>query len=150
MLVTQRTELAACMARQAHKGQIDRDGKPHFEHCERVAERVSAEFDDDYELGKNAIIAAYLHDTLEDTMLTYGDIEKEFGDVIATAVVALTHLDGEETYRQFIMRAAKNPIARVVKVADIQDNLSRKDAKSFHKNELYLWALDYLQNYSCN
>lgn len=147
------------MARQAHKGQIDRDGKPHFVHCERVAVRVAA--GSGYEQGKivlrshrcgvqfltNAIITAYLHDTLEDTMLTYSEIESEFGEVIATAVVALTHLDGEETYRQFIIRAARNPIARVVKVADIQDNLGRKDAKSFHKHDLYLWALDYLQNY---
>lgn len=159
MIVTQITEKAERVARLAHKGQIDRDGKPHFEHCERVAVRVAAGAG--YEQGKivlrssecgmqfltNTIVVAYLHDTLEDTALTYGEIEKEFGAVVATAVVALTHLDGEETYRQFIIRAARNPIARVVKIADIQDNLGRKDAKSFHKHDLYLWALDYLQNY---
>lgn len=148
MIVTQRTEQAACMAQQAHKGQIDRDGKPHFDHCRRVADRINANSTrENYEKLRDYIVVAFLHDTLEDTALTYGEIESNFGDVIATAVVALTHLDGDETYRQFIIRAARNPIARVVKVADIQDNLSRKDAKSFHKHDLYLWALDYLQNY---
>jgi (p)ppGpp synthase/HD superfamily hydrolase len=146
MLVTQRTEQAAIMAKKAHAGQIDRDGKNHYEHCERVARRVTGTNVSNYETSANAVIAAYLHDTLEDTALTYGEIERDFGEEIATAVLALTHLDGDENYKEYVIRVGRNPIARVVKIADIQDNLGRKDAKSFYKHDLYLWALDYLQN----
>ena len=128
------------MAESAHEGQIDRDGIEHFEHCARVAQRVADESGTE-----SAIIVAYLHDTLEDTTLIYGDIEQQFGGEIADAVLAMTHLHNE-TYEQFTERACKNQIARQVKIADILDNLGRKDAKLFRKHDVYMWALNHLRS----
>jgi guanosine-3',5'-bis(diphosphate) 3'-pyrophosphohydrolase len=156
MLVTQRTEQAACMAKKAHAGQIDRDGNPHFAHVERVAFLVAKAHG--YEQGTvtlasrangktfitNCIAAAYLHDTLEDTELTYSDILSEYGQDIANAVLALTRMDGE-SFEAFTMRCDENPIARVVRLHDMLDNMARIDDKMRKQEKLYLWAIAYLQ-----
>lgn len=112
-------ELARAIAVVAHAGQTRKGtGEPYFNHVERVAENVQ---------GWRARTIAYLHDTIEDT-----DIEVEtlitlgFPEDIVQDVLALTrHAYGEETYHEFIERAAKgNRDVRAVKLADIRDNLS--------------------------
>jgi len=68
-------------------------------------------------------IAAVLHDVVEDTPVTLDDLEKEgfHADVVA-AVDALTKRKGESRI-EAATRAAANPIARVVKLADVKDNM---------------------------
>ncbi len=132
--------MASELAERAHRGQMDRDGKPHFDHCERVAKRVA----DDGGVTEHVVVA-YLHDVLEDTNVQYGEIEQGFGVLVADAVAALTHLDECESYKQYIVKAGSNAIARAVKIADIHDNLGRlHDAKSLKRQDMYLWALEYL------
>ena len=67
---------------------------------------------------------AWLHDVLEDTNVTRKDLEAaEFPTEVIEAVVAITRNDGE-TYLDYIQRCKRNPLARMVKIADIRDNLS--------------------------
>jgi hypothetical protein len=106
-------EKAIALAAQAHAGQRDKEGLCYILHPLRVMMRVQ----DD-----SARIVAVLHDTLEDTSLTEADLRREgFSDEIIAAVKVVTH-DKDEPYADYVVRCASNPIARQVKLADLEDN----------------------------
>jgi len=68
-------------------------------------------------------ICALLHDVLEDTSVTMGDLRRAgHGDEVLQTLEALTRRKGED-YAEFIERVAKNGLARRVKLADLADNL---------------------------
>jgi hypothetical protein len=103
---------AIMLATKLHRGQSDKAGLPYILHPLRVMLACKSDSEK---------IAAILHDTVEDCGLEFGFVEKRFGKEIADAVDALTRRD--ETYAEFIERCAENPIARVVKMADLHDNM---------------------------
>lgn len=105
---------ALIFATRAHAGQRRNGGDAYIVHPIRVSHSV--ETDDQR-------IIALLHDTIEDTAVTYEDIEREFGKTIAEAVECLTHREGED-YRDYIGRVLKNEDAIAVKIADICDNMA--------------------------
>ncbi|MDU0344021.1 HD domain-containing protein [Bosea rubneri] len=112
-------ERAIEIAAAAHASQTDKAGAPYISHPLRVALGFIRAGDEE-----RAIIAV-LHDVIEDSALTAADLRREgFSQAIVEAVEALTR-PNEETYRDFILRAASNELARPVKVADLKDNLSR-------------------------
>jgi guanosine-3',5'-bis(diphosphate) 3'-pyrophosphohydrolase len=104
---------AIMLATQAHAGQVDKGRQPYILHPLRVMLACKTE---------DERIAAVLHDTVEDTEVTSYQIMRQFGFVIEDAVGALTRRI-DEAYPAFIERCAANPIARVVKLADIADNM---------------------------
>jgi (p)ppGpp synthase/HD superfamily hydrolase len=68
-------------------------------------------------------MTAVLHDVVEDTTVTIDDLRaKGFPPEVLDAVLALTKTDGEKRIAA-ANRAAANPIARVVKLADVTDNM---------------------------
>ena len=68
-------------------------------------------------------MAAVLHDVVEDTPVTLDDLRAErFPVQVIEAIQALTKLPGE-TRLEAARRAAQHPIARVVKLADVKDNM---------------------------
>ncbi len=107
-------EDAILLAVQAHRGQVEKAGQPYILHLLRVMFRVDSE---------QERMVAVLHDLVEDTHYTLDDL-RALGyppDVLA-ALDGLTRRP-DETYEQFIERAAANPLARRVKLADLEDNL---------------------------
>src|SRR5210317_1345563 len=66
--------LAYDYALQHHEGQKRNSGKPYFEHCLAVVQILAS-----WGMDHNTVIAGLLHDTIEDTEATYGDIEERFG-----------------------------------------------------------------------
>jgi (p)ppGpp synthase/HD superfamily hydrolase len=107
-------ESAIQLAAKAHAGQQDKAGKPYILHPIRVMLSVSTTEEQ---------IAAILHDTVEDTSVTFEQLsEAGFSAEIISAVRALTKLDGESRV-EAARRAVKHPIARQVKLADVKDNL---------------------------
>ena len=118
------------LAEKWHEGMTDKYGNPYFEHLERVANRVrEMEYDmvDETSEINLYIAAAYLHDVIEDTEYTLGELTEKFGEVIAEAVKLLTR-DNEETYADYVIGIKKSvflegKIARVVKLADLFDHL---------------------------
>ena len=76
------------MAREAHKGQLRKDGRsPYVTHCVSAADiTVDMGLDDD------SIVAALLHDIIEDTSLTHADIARQFGSAVADIVEGVTKL----------------------------------------------------------
>lgn len=136
-------ERAIKIALDAHEGDKDKAGETYIRHPLRVMDAVETE---------EARIAAVLHDVVEDGDRTLQDIEDEFGPDIRDAVDALTKRKAEgESYMEFVERAAANPIAREVKIADIEDNmdltrLDSVDESVIRKQETYHRARIKLQD----
>lgn len=109
---------ARYVAQHIHHGKSDYGGNDYFGgHVESVAERVSNNGGD-----TDAIIVAYLHDVLEDSNLNPGELEKIFPPRIVEAVSLLTHERSDEQYYEYMERLSSNPLAFVVKVAEVEDN----------------------------
>ena len=107
-------EHAIQIAARAHAGQVDRAGQPYILHPLRVMLAVK---------GQDERIAAVLHDVVEDTAITMDDLRSEgFPKEVLNAILALTKTKGE-TRLAAAARAAANPIARAVKLADVADNM---------------------------
>jgi (p)ppGpp synthase/HD superfamily hydrolase len=116
---------AILMATQAHAGQVRRyENDPYIVHPLRVARTVAFRGHDE-----DTVIAAILHDTLEDTNLDPRAIDEQFGGHVLSLVRQLTDPakpeDGNRAARMEINRehAAKaSPQAQTVRVADLMDN----------------------------
>lgn len=130
---------AITFAATFHAGQVDKAGEPYILHPLRVM--LSCKSEDER-------IAAVLHDVVEDCDVGLDRIGWCFGNIIADAVDCLTRRKGED-YTAFIGRCGANPIARVVKMADLRDNmdLSRmpevtaKDMERYNKYGVALMRL---------
>ncbi len=117
---------AVSFAARAHRNQIRKDGRtPYFAHPVRVALTVRVVFGCDDPV---ALLAALLHDTIEDTTTDYDDIADRFGAEVATCVATLTkNMALPESPREaaYDAQLAAGPWqARLVKLADQFDNLS--------------------------
>lgn len=111
--------LAQLWAWVLHSGQVDKAGCIYLGHPRRVARTVEVwGFDDEYQT------VAWLHDVLEDADLTWGeqrDLLGLFPVAVRSALRAITHPKGE-SYSRYLDRVVANPIATVVKYADLLDN----------------------------
>src|SRR5690348_1872985 len=88
---TGRVEQAVQLGKKAHEGQRRRSGETYFSHPVAVAHMLS-------DLGADAdtIIAALLHDTIEDTALTLPEIDKRFGGSVAMLIDGVTKLNSSD------------------------------------------------------
>jgi (p)ppGpp synthase/HD superfamily hydrolase len=148
------------LALTAHVGQTDEDGLPHIVHALEVMFGVkkileTSEEKLDYTL-EELMIAAVLHDTVEDTFVTLALIEVQFGKRIRDLVDGVTRRglgkgETKEFYRDFIYRTKTNPGSRIIKIADLTHNYGRcfKIKKASWRDKLefkYSAALAVLNN----
>jgi GTP pyrophosphokinase len=113
-------------AEQAHGDQIRRSGDPYITHPLAVAIILA-------ELGMDTttLVAALLHDTVEDTPYTLVDVRRDFGEDVEHLVDGVTKLDkikyGEaaeaETIRKMVVAMARDPRVLVIKLADRLHNM---------------------------
>ena len=107
-------EMATQIAIKAHKGQVDKGGHDYIYHPLRVEAKCNS---------LEGKIVALLHDTVED-----GGIAAEyllmrgFPQNIVDAVLSVSRKERED-YFDFIQRCKENPIGRVVKIHDLEDNM---------------------------
>ncbi|MHA6787797.1 HD domain-containing protein [Pseudomonas sp. FP2300] len=133
-------ERAISICAQAHEGQVDKGGSPYVLHPLKVMLRLAHD---------QERIVAVLHDVVEDTAVTLADLRNEgFSEAVVGAIDSLTKREGE-TYQAFIERAARDPIARRVKLADLAENsdlsrISEPSQKDLDRLEKYRKATDYL------
>ena len=117
MIYTEKTKKAMNICFQAHKNQMDKSGVPYVFHPFHVAEYMKDE---------DSTITALLHDVVEDTDWTFERLQEEsFGENVIEALRLLTHKDGifsEEDYLKYVAALKENPIARAVKIADLEHN----------------------------
>jgi GTP pyrophosphokinase len=113
-------------AEACHRGQLRKSGDPYITHPLAVATILA-------ELGMDTttLVAALLHDTVEDTGLSLEDINKEFGTEVAHLVDGVTKLDKvkfgaaaeAETIRKMVVAMARDPRVLVIKLADRLHNM---------------------------
>jgi hypothetical protein len=112
-LVARARSLAICV----HRGQSEWGGNPFVDHPARVAKLVASAG-----MRPEVIAAAWLHDGVEDTTLSMGEITMLCGDEVAGIVAVLTRKAGV-SYTTFVALCAEHPDGSVVKLADVVDHL---------------------------
>ncbi|MGH3245242.1 MAG: HD domain-containing protein, partial [Trebonia sp.] len=117
---------AYAVADHWHSGQVRKSGAPYITHPLAVAILLA-----DIGMDTTTLAAALLHDTVEDTGLTIGQVKAEFGAEVAVLVDGVTKLDGSrwgdhaegETFRKMILAASIDLRVLVIKLADRVHNL---------------------------
>lgn len=103
------------IAIKAHSGQKDKVGDPYILHPLRIMMKMDSE--------EERIVAA-LHDVVEDSDITLDDLrEAGFSQSILEAVDCLTRRDKED-YEDYVKRASTSPLAKKIKIADLEDNMN--------------------------
>ncbi len=113
-------------ARQQHEGQFRKSGDEYITHPLAVASILA-----DLGMDTTTLVAALLHDTIEDTEYTLEQVRADFGEEVALLVDGVTKLDkvklGDsakaETIRKMVVSTAKDPRVLVVKLADRLHNM---------------------------
>lgn len=124
----------------AHRGQTDKAGLPYILHALRVMFACE---------GQSTQIVAVLHDVIEDSDWTPDILRSEdASDTIIAALDTVTRRQ-DETYSEFIGRAAQNEIGCAVKIADLNDNLdlsriANPTQADFTRADRYRAALEQL------
>jgi len=121
------------IAERMHRGQMRKSGEPYITHPLAVAQILA-------ELGMDTttLVAALLHDTVEDTSYTLPALRDEFGPDIALLVDGVTKFDKGffgadaevETIRKMLVRAGQDVRVLVIKLADRLHNMRTIDARS--------------------
>ena len=120
-------------------------------------ERVASKFD----WGAKEWIVAYLHDVIEDNVMTFGEVSKllfdssnsineDLEDICDILINVNAITKRKETYDEYIKRIEKYKIAKNVKLADLYDNCFRPLNKNITNNDVkrinkYLESIMYLQ-----
>ncbi|MCK4503466.1 MAG: HD domain-containing protein [Desulfuromonadales bacterium] len=135
-----RVEQAFNDARSSHEGQMRKSGEPYVFHPLRVAHLAARHWMD-----FPSVIAALLHDVVEDTPVTLADVRGEYGDEVAHLVDGLTKVESElmsrddlkkETYKKTMLVAIDDIRVLCLKFWDRIDNLKTIDALLPHKQKL--------------
>src|SRR5690606_21048736 len=106
-------ELALKTALEVHEGQVDKGGSAYILHPIRIMTQMTTD---------EERIVALLHDCVEDSdSFNLSRVEELFGSTVAAAVDAISKRRGE-TYEAYLERVRANPVARAVKLADLNDN----------------------------
>ena len=143
----QRVRDAYTLAAEAHKNQRRKTGEPYIIHPIAVARIVAEEL----ELGANPVIAAFLHDVVEDTDYTIEDIRERFGDDVAFLVGVVTKQKKDkyeqskqvDNYRQILSSVQYDVRAILIKLADRLHNMRTLDSMRPDKQMKIAGETDY-------
>lgn len=116
------------IAVKAHRHQTDKYGAPYILHPLRVMQ-----------LGRTdeERIVGVLHDVVEDTEWTFGDLRKEgFSEKIIAALDCVTKRSDDEDYDEFVARTRTNKLATRVKLNDLTDNMDIRRMKEVKEKDL--------------
>src|SRR6185312_1924322 len=133
-------EKAYAVARAAHSGQYRQSGDPYITHPLAVA-KILAE----WHLDAQALIAAILHDVVEDTPTTKTEISKKFGKQVAELVDGVSKIDRiefatlqhaqAENFRKMLLAMARDVRVILIKLADRLHNMRTLEAVPPEKQE---------------
>ena len=140
MIYTALTKKAMRIAFEAHKEQTDKTGIPYIYHPIHLAEQM---------VDESTTCVALLHDVIEDTDMTFEQLQAEgFTPEIIAALRLMTHEEGVP-YMDYVSEIKKNPIAAKVKLADLKHNsdftrLDQIDEKALIRAKKYQKAIELL------
>ena len=143
----QRIRAAYALATEAHKEQRRKTGEPYIIHPIAVAHIIAEEL----ELGANPVIAAFLHDVVEDTPYTIDNIRERFGDDVAFLVGVVTkqkkekydHSKQVDNYRQILASVEFDIRALLIKLADRLHNMRTLESMRPDKQMKIAGETDY-------
>ncbi len=132
----------------AHRGQYRKSGEPYITHPLAVASILSQ-----WRLDAQGLAAALLHDVMEDTSVTKGELEKKFGKPVADMVDGVSKLDQiefdsreeaqAESFRKMLLAMARDVRVILIKLADRLHNMRTLDAMAqAHKKRIAKETLD--------
>jgi guanosine-3',5'-bis(diphosphate) 3'-pyrophosphohydrolase len=131
-------KLAYKVANKAHSGQFRKSGEPYIHHPLSVALILA-----DLKLDYFCIVAAILHDCIEDTSLTKEDVQTQFGEQVAHIVEGVSKLTNleftsssqkqAENFQKLILAMSKDMRVMVIKLADRLHNMRTLDSMSNEK-----------------
>ena len=132
----------------AHRGQYRKSGEPYITHPLAVASILSQ-----WRLDAQGLAAALLHDVMEDTSVTKGELEKKFGKPVADMVDGVSKLDQiefdsreeaqAESFRKMLLAMARDVRVILIKLADRLHNMRTLDAMAqSHKKRIAKETLD--------
>lgn len=114
------------VATKTHAGQQDKAGAPYLLHVLRVMMRLD---------NMDEKIVALLHDVVEDSEVTFEELANEgFPKKILKAVELLTKTENK-SYEDYIQEIKMNELARVVKLADLKDNMNISRLKNLTEHD---------------
>lgn len=135
---------ALTIALNTHRDQKDKGGRPYISHPLRVCAKCQR---------PDAKLVALLHDVLEDGTRPQDIVLSElkdygFPESVLSALLAITK-KSEESYHAYIRRVGENPLAVIVKIHDLEDNLNLSRLPSVSEADLprinkYIDAYRYL------
>jgi GTP diphosphokinase / guanosine-3',5'-bis(diphosphate) 3'-diphosphatase len=135
-----KVEAALDLATASHEGQTRQSGEPYITHPLAVA-RILAR----WHLDHQALVAALLHDVVEDTQTTKDDIARQFGKAVAELVDGVSKLDKlqfatleeaqAENFRKMLLAMARDVRVILIKLADRLHNMRTLGAVSQSKQE---------------
>src|SRR5579862_8815447 len=144
-------EQAYAVARAAHSGQYRQSGEPYITHPLAVA-KILAE----WHLDAQALMAALLHDVVEDTLTTKSEIAKRFGKAVAELVDGVSKIDRiefatlqhaqAENFRKMLLAMARDVRVILIKLADRLHNMRTLDAVPSEKLVILIKLADRLHN----
>ena len=143
----ERLRAAFEFAREAHSPQRRKSGEPYIIHPVNVARIVAEEL----ELGADPIIAAFLHDVVEDTPYTIEDIKERFGENVAFLVGVVTKEKKDkyvqskqgDNFRQILASMQYDVRALLIKLADRLHNMRTLDSMRADKQMKIAGETDY-------
>ena len=116
------------LAREAHEGQKRKTGEPYITHPVTVALMLA-----EYGLDEQTLAAAFLHDAVEDTPLTVGEITTQFGEEVGRLIDGVTKLDRVRysnreqaqaaTIRKMVVAMAQDVRVLIIKLFDRLHNM---------------------------
>ena len=136
----EKVEAALELATAAHEGQFRQSGEPYITHPLAVAKILAR-----WHLDPQALIAALLHDVVEDTPTTKADISRKFGKAVAELVDGVSKLDKlqfatleeaqAENFRKMLLAMARDVRVILIKLADRLHNMRTLGAVEPAKQE---------------
>lgn len=133
MIYTPMTKKAMKLMYEKHKDQVDKSGLPYVNHPLHVAEQMNDEY---------TTTVGLLHDIVEDTDMTFEQLKEEgFPNEVIDALMLLTH-DPNVDYYDYVKEIGTNPIARAVKIKDLEHNMDLT-----RLNNITQWDIDRVAKY---
>lgn len=127
MIYTKLTKLALKLCYEKHHGQFDKSGIAYVFHPFYLASQMDDE---------DSICVALLHDIVEDTDVSFSDLEElGFPKQIIDALRLLTH-DKDVDYFEYVGEIKKNSLAKKVKIADLKHNSMLERFNEITQNDL--------------
>lgn len=124
----------------AHSGQLRADGTEYITHPLAVAQILAS-----WHMDAQALVAALLHDVVEDTDISHGDITEHFGEAIAALVDGVTKLDQihfeskaeaqAENFRKMLLAMSRDVRVILIKLADRCHNMRTLNAMTEDKRQ---------------